>query len=102
MMTQASDPEVVCKVRIYSSDPSIPRYVMAYEGQRLRRSVLLANGYTADGDSPAAAAGEDGEPGAKPARKGRASSKVRAGVENKVIAPADVDSKSAPAPDPEE
>lgn len=40
-----ADELIVVTERIYSNDPTRPRYVVAYEGQTVRRSVLEALGY---------------------------------------------------------
>lgn len=38
---------VIAPERIYSADDGSARYVVAYEGQRVKRSVLVALGYAA-------------------------------------------------------
>lgn len=42
-----SDEYVIARERIYSNDPTRPRYVVVYEGQQVKRSVLEALGYAA-------------------------------------------------------
>lgn len=42
-----ADEYVIAPERIYSAADGGPRYVVAYEGQRVKRSVLEALGYTA-------------------------------------------------------
>jgi hypothetical protein len=42
-----ADEYVTAPERIYSAEDGSPRYVVAYEGQRVKRSVLEALGYAA-------------------------------------------------------
>lgn len=42
-----ADDYVIATERIYSAEEGRPRYVVAYEGQRVKRSVLKALGYAA-------------------------------------------------------
>ena len=42
-----ADDYVIATERIYSAEEGRPRYVVAYEGQRVKRSVLEALGYAA-------------------------------------------------------
>jgi hypothetical protein len=42
-----ADEYVIAQERIYSAEEGRPRYVVAYEGQRVKRSVLEALGYAA-------------------------------------------------------
>ncbi len=41
-----SDEYVIASERIYSAPEGSPRYVIAYEGQQVKRSVLEALGYS--------------------------------------------------------
>jgi hypothetical protein len=42
-----ADEYVIAPERIYSAPEGRPRYVVAYEGQQIKRSVLEALGYAA-------------------------------------------------------
>jgi hypothetical protein len=42
-----ADEYVIAPERIYSAEEGRPRYVIAYEGQPVKRSVLEALGYSA-------------------------------------------------------
>lgn len=67
-----SDEYVIAPERIYSADDGRPRYVVAYEGQRVKRSVLVALGYATpkvEAKRRPAKAVED--KAVKPASKGR-------------------------------